>query len=638
MEHYRRILLFIICITFLTIQSSFAQMTPSDMQTYIQTLVDNFETDFATLDREVLAKAQPDECYYGIGDDRNTYNPMGVECDDCEPDGQAKVNQAYVWGLTKSDKDIWFGTGPNVHCLVIGGFLGSTGPQETESYACEFGESKFDQFGATLGDFRPPRMFHYSLETKSQQDITPQDPLILQTIGIRSAGNHNGIVFFAGPGISGVNMFAFDAIDGTYLGSQNFSAYVNIRKWLVHDDILYTAVGSNPSGGSVLKWTGNRNNPFQFEEVGDLDGQGAELAVHEGRIFVTTWPGGIGSTTTGGSVVASLYMSPPISSGGLTSADKSNWTLQWDVKDYEVDPVVAATYGGGALASYNGELYWGTMHVPFLSTVAHFTIYGVPSTPDSLFAAVLGTYRAISIFKGSNFISGSPSIELLYGTPVMPAYHPVDGWQLAPNAMSGASPTFGLPGFGNPFNNYTWTMDVYEDQLFVGTMDFSYLLFGELDLSLPMMLPFDCNDLGLSPEDCEMVEKAYMTFKDIFDPANFVGADLMKFSDSNTPAQPESLAGVGNNSSYGIRTMVADDDGLFLGMANPMNLLTCSTDKAINNGLGGWSLICLTNGAHVIAPIPTIGEWGIIILGLCLVIAFVVFYSTTQRKSSDTLI
>lgn len=36
---------------------------------------------------------------------------------------------------------MWFGTAPNVHCLVIGNFLGFTSPIATDSYTCEFGAS-----------------------------------------------------------------------------------------------------------------------------------------------------------------------------------------------------------------------------------------------------------------------------------------------------------------------------------------------------------------------------------------------------------------------------------------------------------------------------------------------------------------
>ena len=59
-----------------------------------------------------LAKAKPDECFNGIG---QPY-PVGPPC----AEGQSKVNQAYVWGLTRIGNDVWFGTGANVNCLVSG--------------------------------------------------------------------------------------------------------------------------------------------------------------------------------------------------------------------------------------------------------------------------------------------------------------------------------------------------------------------------------------------------------------------------------------------------------------------------------------------------------------------------------------
>ena len=592
------------------------------LENYIQSLVDMLENDFQTLNREVLAKAQPDECYFGIGDPNNQYNPTGINCAECKASGgQGKVNQSYVWGFAKGSGHLWWGTGPNVHCIVIGGFLGSTFPVETDSYVCEFGSSNFPAPNPVLGDFRPPRMYKYDLESDQQMDITPSDPLVSSTLGVRSAGYSQGVAFFAGPRLGGgLNLFAFDADNGSYLGSHTLAMYSNIRKWKEHNGILYTAVGNQGTGGSVLRWNGNKANPFQFEKVGDLDGQGAELEIHEGRLFVTTWPGGVGTTPTPG-VTASLFMSPIIPSGGLTAAHSGGWSKVWNVADdYDPDSVTASTYGGGALASFDGHLYWGTMHVPFLSTVAHFQAYGLPSDPDSIIAAVLGTYRAISIFKGNDFGTLNEDIELEYGTPIFPVFDAKTGWSIEPNKKS-EIPTKGLPGFGNPFNNYTWTMGVYQDKLYIGTMDFSYLLFGDLNLPLsPLSIPFTLMEGEMGKKQMQMVEEAMLTIADLFDPRRFVGADLWTIEHCDSLAFPESIAGVGNNSSYGIRTMIADDDqGLFLGMANPMNLLTCDVPtKAINNGLGGWAIVCLTAASHF--NVPTLSEWGLILLLLSLLI------------------
>ncbi|MEW5817415.1 MAG: hypothetical protein AB1798_18720, partial [Spirochaetota bacterium] len=63
-----------------------------------------------TLDRELLGKAEPDECYNGIG---NPY-PPGPPCSE----GVPKVNQTYVWGMTMSGDDIWFASSANVTCMA----------------------------------------------------------------------------------------------------------------------------------------------------------------------------------------------------------------------------------------------------------------------------------------------------------------------------------------------------------------------------------------------------------------------------------------------------------------------------------------------------------------------------------------
>lgn len=567
-----------------------AEVPIDDILQYIEDLQNWAMSDFAAQNRESLAKAVPDECFYGIGDENNLFVPGGIDTAACLGDnGTPKVNQAYVWGLAKSGNNVWFGTAPNVHCLVIGGYLGVNSSIKTDSYVCELGD------GGPLSDWRPPRLYLYNTSTKELVDKTPADPRINTTLGIRSAGTLNGVAFLAGPGFRGVNIFAFNAATGQYLGSYALPGANNIRKWIVANGVLYTAIGAG-NGGQVLRWTGNINDPFHFQVVGQLDGSGAELAVHEGRLFVSTWPGS--GEITPGAAVAGLFMSPLIPQGGLTAAHAESWTKVWEVTDYEPDPVTAMTYGGGALASFDGYLYWGTMHVPMLSTLAHFTAYSGEEGMDqqALLKALLGTYRAISIFRAKNF-SENGNVELVYGMPVLPAYLPSDvrteipvmQWKMVPNKMGGAMPLYGPSGFGNPFNNYTWTMAVYGGQLYVGTMDWSYLMFGDADISLPETMPLNCDDFpGI---DCDLLTQAYEQFAAVFDPTRFYGADLFRFSSSDCMAIPESLAGVGNYTSYGIRTMVADD-ALYLGMANPMNLLTDTSDDIPE---GGWELLKLSS-------------------------------------------
>ncbi len=518
----------------------------------------------SALTHTLLAKAQPDECFDGAG---NPY-PPGPPC----ATGQPKVNQAYVWGLTKTGPDLWFGTAANVQCLVLGGFLGITTTIETDSYVCELGSRQTPlPLPDAVKDWRPPKIYKYNTQGAGLTPKTPPDPLIGSTMGLRSAATLGKVVLLGGPSLApGINLFAYNAESGAYLGSQHFAQYSNIRRWLEVDGVLYAGVQKTAGGGAILRWRGdaeNLTNLFAVEEVGNIDSDAAELALHQGRLYVATWPalGGVGLPTPAG-----LFMGPVVPAGGLTAADAAGWTKVWQATDYDPDPVTAATYGGGALISYGGDLYWGTMHVPFMATMANIKVYGPPATVTETLATVLGTHRAISLFRGRNFDQpGAAKVELLYGQYILPKYQPGVGWTLAPNNMgANGTPLYGMSGFGNFYNNYTWSMAVYDNQLYVGTMDWGYL-FNE-------MLPTIASIIAGHPVTVSLPF-----------PINVPGADLWRFRSASQPALPESINGLGNPSSYGIRNLLAAD-ALYIGMANPMNLLT---DPSEGKPLGGWELI-----------------------------------------------
>ncbi|MCF8366144.1 MAG: T9SS type A sorting domain-containing protein [Bacteroidales bacterium] len=527
--------------------------------------------DINVLRLERIAKATPDETFYGIGDPRNDYNPYAGHF--TTDSTIAKTNQAYVWGLTQNDDKLFFGTGPNIHCLVIGGYLQMTTPLLSDCFACEFGASQFSPpVPPSIGDWRPARMFSYDTYSNTQTEITPPDPKLNTTSGIRSAGNLNGVVLLGGPSFTGgVNIFAFEAATGLYLGSttmmvvpETVDGVTNIRKWQVINEVLYLGLGT-VNGGSILKWTGDIANPFEFENVGNIDGQAAELAEHDGKLFVTTWPGLAGKATN----FAGLWMSPEIPLGGLTTANKDNWEKVWTVTDYEPDYVVASTYGGGALKSFEGSLYWGTMHVPLTSAFAHFMTFPPANLQDTLLS-VLGTYRAISVFKGDDFGTDDEHIDLLYGNAALPKYTPGSGWSIVPNNM-GTLPAYGPSGIWNLFNNYTWTMETYKNELFLGTMDWSFLL-----SDLASGLIGQAFSLPLKDGEANMKDFGGYSL-----PTYFFGADLFRFPSSNSFALPVDINGAGNYLNYGIRTMVSNDDNLYLGTANPMNL----------SPEGGWEII-----------------------------------------------
>lgn len=107
-------------------------------------------------------------------------------------------------------------------------------------------------------------------------------------------------------------------------------------------------------------------------------------------------------------------------------------------------------------------------------------------------------------------------------------------------------------------------MAIYRDSLYVGSMDWSYLLFGTLGMEYAGFDFSVLNKIGIQGPR--------------------FGADLYRFRNTASAAEVVSLDGMGNCMNYGVRTMVSDEY-LYLGTANPMNL----------HPEGGWELIRLVS-------------------------------------------
>ena len=557
-----------------------------------------------SLQVSVLNKAPDDECFVAIGSTSNVY-PATPPC----VKGVPKVNGGYIWGMTIEGPNLWYGTVANTLCTVIAGVLSSAmvplTPFETSSMVCEFDESNYlvthPAVPPALGDWRPPKILSYSQTTGLVTDRTPNDPLINQTLGLRSAGAINDLVILAGPALasfgtlpSAINLFAFQNSTGKYLGSTALTQYTDIRSWTTFNapgplggpKFLYAGVQVRASGGgAILRWTGTVQNPFTFVVVGNLDNEPAYLAATGRRIFATTW-GGVNSPSH---QLSGLWVSPNIGIAGMTPANATQWTEIWRVDDYEADPVTAQTLIGGAIGVYRGQVYWGTMQVPLLGALAHFRAYpsmktaastGTPS-PGDVATAIINTTRAVAIFRCCT-ISGSintPGTELLYGDSLMAVYSVANGWQTVHNNMN-VEPTFGPAGFGNPFNTYAWSAGYYNYHLYFGTFDWSFVASDLLTSLVPTLGIVDPIDIA------EVVAQVVQ----VLNPVAFTyGADLWSFGPNGGAATPESLYGVGNYLNYGVRTMVPTKNNLYLGTANPMNL---RTDPA-NPPLGGYELLKL---------------------------------------------
>ncbi len=584
---------------------------------------------------ELEEKAAHKACFCGIGDSNNgpISNSATGDCSDLFPAGDGasepadcscpndicgagpsvcalagscipKVNESYPWGFTKVGNILWWGTFNNVQCAggtaffsiafdinpSISRFL----PGVPESVCeFEFGPSA-PLLGAGFGDsFPPPSIYTFNTTTNSLSEktvagcpsFTPgftAEDLLAETVGLRSAGSIGDFVFFAGPALNGVNMFAFKASTEQCIGAKNFSQYNDVRKWLTLLSGLYVGLGntSGGGGGTILRWAGSLANPFNFLVVGKTDGPVANIAAHSegGKIYiaVTTWPnlGILATGTIDGGLLqtliqtlkgfASLYLSPAVPISGLTSTHANQWKKVWQILTYEPGIVTAASIGGGDLASYGGWLFWGLMQVPFTGFIAHALILepdlleptcfdADPTFPSNdcetrFSAASTNTNRATSVFRGKNLTSFKKKIELLYGEKDYFVYLPNQGWITQPNRMF-QTPKFGASGIGtsadpdggNPSAYYSWTAKVWNNKLW----------WGVFDATNPLL-----------PEG---------------------GADLWFFDGNDASEFQNAFFNGGiNTRTWGVRTMVADDC-LYLGMANGYSL----------SPVGGWEILKL---------------------------------------------
>ncbi len=334
---------------------------------------------------------------------------------------------------------MWFGTRCNVLCTTQGAFYSEVDTSEGRSSVCEFGLSsqkqKFPGLPDGWGDWYPPNFYQFDVNTRTQIDRTPyRDRLRNRCAGLRSAGYHNGVVFFAGGALGGgINMFAFNAATGEYLGSRAYPEYRTIRKWVVAGNALYTGVGTTYYG-RILRWTGDVTNPFSFVEVGIIEGVPRELCEYidangRSRLAVTA---------------RGVFLSPAIYDAGLSQHQRWQWSEIWSPDEYEPDFTTRTTYVGGGIAFLNGWLYFGTMHIPGNAADRHQTCVIKPGSfehtlpPSVCFGDTgddytsrykqndirLGTQRATSIWRIRNAESPDRETQLLYGEANLRAYNP----------------------------------------------------------------------------------------------------------------------------------------------------------------------------------------------------------------------
>jgi hypothetical protein len=194
----------------------------------------------------------------------------------------------------------------------------------------------------------------------------------------------------------------------------------------------------------------------------------------------------------------------------------------------------------------------------------------------------VGTAVGIGMVMRNNEVIGSRPIEiiridkddnseLIVGSRI--AYDPINGGPSPRIPLSG----FGA-GFGNPFNVYSWNMNVYKGCLYVGTLDLSIFLIGVLqehpDLINFFVSKYLPEDLDFPQEVVDAILDGRFT-ADVLELMKklFGGGDLWKSCDG-VHWVPVTLNGFGNYHNYGIREVIpVQKDGidvaLAVGTANP---------------------------------------------------------------------
>jgi hypothetical protein len=483
----------------------------------------------------LINKAPIDECFAGIG----VPYPPGPPC----PSGSTpKVNGAYVWSMVEPPGAVWYGTAPNMTCLGQAE-LSNTVPTPSVSAdrVCEFGSSTYKSSCLPrYRDQRPPRILRYDITAGTTTDKTPLgDSRLKSALGIRLSARNGGVLLFGGPDCAklAVDFFAFDESTGAYIGSAQVSGYTDVRRGATINGILYIGAKQTFGPGAILRWTGNLRRPFQFQQVGVFDAEAGEVSEYQGRIVVGTWPT-LNNNSSGPR--AGIWMSPAIPAGGLTSSNANQWTKVWSVDAYEPDPLTASTYLIGKMSSFGSYLYFGTMHRQDEASETHEAVYG----PDTTGTRGDRTRRATMIFRAQNLGAGNQQVQVLYGEQQLWVESPANTWTLTNNNLN-QIPLFGSQGFGNIRNRYDWSMAVFNNKLYVGTLDTG---------------------------------------------SGGGGADVWAFPDTSSPATAITLDGFGNSENSGIRVMLADDNGIWVGTANPSNLRT----NPANPPLGGWEFGRLT--------------------------------------------
>lgn len=540
---------------------------------------------------DTVFQAPVDEAYYGLASPDNKYVPEGLSESALEEikqkGGQGKRNGSYVWGMgTYKDKLFW-STNNNYLCMQgYGNFVqpgkGDNAPYENSCWVCEYGQSAYAKEAYAEGDenskyadIRPPRIYSYDTKTGVVTDITPSIadyPLLKNCQGLRSCGVHNGVVFFGGPGLYASDwdskvsaaFVAYDADNDRILSTSSMDnvdgcKVVNVRRWRVINNVLYVTVGlTHPTTGkkigALLRWYGDKNDPWKFHIVGLVDKEAAELAYFNNRIYIGTW----------GSVSA-VNVSPELPEGGFTPVgiNSDMWPEIWTTESAEPTKTLGRSLTSVAgFHEWRDHLYWGVFCPNYYILSSALATYGDLTSPDAL-AFILGNYRTPSFWR----LDKDNTCEMLYGdtSNPKPVYNwkgNIEKWELEPNGLTAK---WGRGGFGNLCTIYVWAMQQYNDNLYIGTMDLSNLAVAAASKLL-------------GDESFDTLSKL-LTGLDTSDE----GFELLRMTDEEEAPKFITQNGFNNAEQYGVRNLEVLNNKLMLGSASMSSL----------KDNGGWHVLSL---------------------------------------------
>lgn len=548
---------------------------------------------YSSLSIDTIYQAPVDEAYYGLANENNKYVPTGLseqEIKEVESKGGlGKRNGTYVWGMgTYKDKLFW-STNNNYLCMQgYGNFIqpgvGDNEPYENKCWACEYGHSAYAKEAYTEGDpnskyadIRPPRMYSYDTKSGIVTDITPsidEYPILKNCQGLRSCGVHNGVVFFGGPGLYASDwdskvsaaFVAYDADSNRILGTSSLSdvdgcKVVNVRRWRVINDVLYVTVGithpiTGKKIGALLRWYGDKNDPWNFHIVGLVDSEAAELAYFNNHIYIGTWD-----------LVSAVHVSPEIPAEGFTpvSLDSEMWPTVWTTAVAEPTATLGRSITSIAgFHEWRNHLYWGVFCPNYYSLSKAQSTYGSLTSADAL-AYILGNYRTPSFWR----IDKDNNYEMLYGDtenpkPIYGSDGKIEKWEIEPNGLTAK---WGRGGFGNIWTIYIWALQEYNNNLYIGTMDLSNLADAAgSELATDKGFAIVANLLtGLKRKD--------------------EGFELLRMTDEEEAPKYITKNGFNNAQQFGVRNLEVIDNKLMLGSASMSNL--------VSNG--GWHVHSITD-------------------------------------------